>query len=145
MTQQIIGQKRQMLPTFGLRIVAPTGRQHMHMGMILTVASMGMNYGDVAPLEDLTSHFTIEVIKALHAASHHLTQQDVSVLVERRAEHGRHGQDEMSIDQTLVKRLADLTDPVVDVDFGTSQAQRRFTTHRHQMLALSTCSQRYSI
>jgi hypothetical protein len=35
----------------------------MDMGMILTVASMRVNNRDIAPLEDLTSDFTIEIIK----------------------------------------------------------------------------------
>ena len=74
MTQQVIGQKRQMLPTLGLSIIAPTGREHMHMGMILTVASMGVNHRDIASLEGFTSDFTIEIIEALHATSHQLTQ-----------------------------------------------------------------------
>jgi hypothetical protein len=60
------------------------------------------------------------------------------MLVEGRAEHRRDGQDDMSIDHPLVEDLADLAHPVVYVDFGTTQAQRRFAAHRHQMLALST-------
>jgi hypothetical protein len=105
-TQQIIGQKRQVLPTLSLSIVAPTGRQHMHMGMKLTVATMGVNHRDIAPLEDSASHFTIEIIEALRAASHELTQQRVSVLVERDAKHVWHSQDDMAVDHPLVKRFA---------------------------------------
>ena len=37
-----------------------------------------------------------------------------------------------------MEHLADLADPVVDVHFGTAQAQRRFTAHRDEMFALST-------
>src|SRR2546427_10209458 len=44
----------------------------------------------------------------------------------------------MAIDDTLVEHLADLADPVVDVHFGTAQTQRRFTAHRHTMVALAT-------
>src|SRR6188474_3202925 len=44
----------------------------------------------------------------------------------------------MSIDHPLVESLAHLALPVVHVDFGAPQAQRRFTTHGHQMLALTT-------
>ena len=135
-----------MLPTLGFRIVAPTGRQHMQvmsevgltLGMILTVASMGVNHRDIATLEGFASDLTIEVIQALPATRHQLTQQPLSILVERRAEHGRHGQDDMAVDHPLVESLADLTHPIVHVNFGTPQAQRRLTTHRHQMLALST-------
>src|SRR6516164_3749746 len=34
--------------------------------------------------------------------------------------------------------LAHLTDPVVHVDFGAAQAQRRLTAHRDEMFALAT-------
>src|SRR5215470_13324684 len=44
----------------------------------------------------------------------------------------------MAIDDTLVQHPADLADPVVDVDFGAAQAQRRFTAHGDAMGALST-------
>src|SRR5712691_7445046 len=44
----------------------------------------------------------------------------------------------MAIDDALMQHVADLADPVVDVHFGTTQAQRRFTAHRHAMCALST-------
>jgi hypothetical protein len=54
-----------MLPTLGLHIVAPTGRQHMGMGMIVTVASMRVNDRDIAPLEDLTSDFTIAILRTV--------------------------------------------------------------------------------
>src|SRR5437879_2658702 len=37
-----------------------------------------------------------------------------------------------------MQHLADLSNPIVDIDFGTSQAQRRLATHRHHMLALAT-------
>src|SRR5438132_11694572 len=44
----------------------------------------------------------------------------------------------MAIDDALMEHLADLADPVVDVHFGTAQAQRPFTAHRDAMFALST-------
>src|SRR6266852_9404414 len=44
----------------------------------------------------------------------------------------------MAIDDALMKHPADLADPVVDIHFGTTQAQRRFTAHRHAVVALST-------
>jgi hypothetical protein len=37
-----------------------------------------------------------------------------------------------------MKHLADLSDPIVDIDLGTSQAQRRLTAHGNQMLTLTT-------
>ncbi len=44
----------------------------------------------------------------------------------------------MPIDDTLMKPLADVADKVIDVDLGTSQAQRRFAAHGDEMFALST-------
>jgi hypothetical protein len=44
----------------------------------------------------------------------------------------------MAIDPALLEPLADVADPVVDVDFGAAQAQRRFTAHRHALLALAS-------
>jgi hypothetical protein len=44
----------------------------------------------------------------------------------------------VAIDDAGMQHLADLADPVVDVDFGTSQAQRRFTAHRAPVFALAT-------
>ena len=37
-----------------------------------------------------------------------------------------------------MEHLADLAHPVVNIDFGTAQAQRRFTAHRDEMFALAT-------
>src|SRR4029450_216226 len=44
----------------------------------------------------------------------------------------------MAIDDALMEHLADLAHPVVDIDFGTAQAQRRFTAHRDEMFAPAT-------
>jgi hypothetical protein len=65
-------------------------------------------------------------------------QHDRGVLVEGGAEHGRHGQDDMPIDDALMEDFTDLVGPVVCIDFGAPQAQRRLATHGHQVLALTT-------
>src|SRR4029434_1842917 len=44
----------------------------------------------------------------------------------------------MTIDDALCQHPSDLSDPVVDVYFGTPQAQRRLTTHSDAMGPLST-------
>src|SRR5688500_189860 len=106
--------------------------------MIVTIAPMCVDYRDVTILEWFAPDLAIEVIQALPPAPHQLTQQDLSVLVEGGAEHVWHRQDDMAIDHALMQGLAHLADPVVHVDFGTPQAQRRFTAHRHEMLALTT-------
>ena len=43
----------------------------------------------------------------------------------------------MPIDDALMENLTNLTDPVVHVNFGAPQAQRRFATHRYQVLPLA--------
>src|SRR6266568_7085730 len=137
-TQQRVGQVMQVFPAFSLLIIAPTGGNQMQMGMVVTIASMCMGHHDVAASERLAPDLAKEVIQALHTASHQRTQQERGVVVEGGAEHARYCQDDMSIDHPLVEDLAHLADPVVDVDFGTTQAQRRFTAHRYQMFPLYT-------
>src|SRR5215471_4079068 len=44
----------------------------------------------------------------------------------------------MTVDDALMEHPAHLADPVVDVDFGAAQAQRRLTTHSDLMGALPT-------
>ena len=99
---------------------------------------MRVEHRDGAPSERLTFDGAIEIIQALRPAAHERAQYDRRVLVEGGAEHGRHRQDDVPVDDTLVEDLTHLADPVINVDFGASQAQRRFTTHRHQVLPLAT-------
>jgi hypothetical protein len=42
------------------------------------------------------------------------------------------------VDNALMEPLAHLADKLIDVDFGTSQAQGRFTAHGDEMFALPT-------
>jgi hypothetical protein len=106
--------------------------------MLLTVSPMRVDHRDGATLERLASHLAIKIVQALHPAAHQRTQQDRGVLVESRAEHRGDRQDDVPINHALVEDPAHLADPVVHVDFRTPQAQRRFTAHRHQVLALAT-------
>src|SRR6266446_6178221 len=110
----------------------------MQVGMVLAIAAMRMEHHDVATPERLASDLTVEVIQTWCPAAHERTQHDRRVLVESRAEHGRHRQDDVPIDDPLVEDLAHLTHPVVDMDFGAPQAQRRLPAHRYQVLALAT-------
>ena len=106
--------------------------------MILPIAAMGVEHRDGAPSERLALDGAIEIIQALRSAAHERAQYDRRVLVEGRAEHRWYRQDDMPINHPLVEDSAHLADPVVDGDFGTPQAQGRFTAHRHQMLTLAT-------
>src|SRR5215831_19738222 len=119
-----------MLPARALAIIATTGGEHMEMGMVLPSAPMRVEDRDVAPRERLPLNGTIEIIQALPPTGHERAQHDRGMLVEDGAEHGRHGQDNVPIDDPLVEDLAHLTHPVVDMDFGAPQAQRRLTAHR---------------
>src|SRR2546426_8947400 len=127
-----------MLPALSLAIIPPTGGDQMQMRMILPIAPMRMEHRDVATLERLAPDVAIEIIQALHPAAHERAQYDRRVVVEGRAEHGRHRQDDVPIDHPRVEHRAHLAHPVVHVDFGTPQAQRRCAAHRHPMGALAT-------
>ena len=56
---------------------------------------------------------------------------------EGHAAHRWDRQDDGPRDHALMEDLAPLTDPVVHVDFGAPQAQRRFATHRYEALPLA--------
>src|SRR6266852_3601661 len=88
-------------------------------------------------LQRLAPDLAQELLPALDAAAHQRAQQDRSIVIERRAEHGRDREDDVTIDAPLVEDLAHLADPVVHRDFGAAQAQRRLTAHRHQVLPLA--------
>ena len=93
---------------------------------------------DGAPRERLAPDRAVEILQALRPTADKRAQQDRGIVLERRAEHGRDGQEEVAIDDALMAHLTDVADPVVDVDCGAPQAQRRLTTHRHQVLPLAT-------
>jgi hypothetical protein len=44
----------------------------------------------------------------------------------------------MPIDDAFMEHFANLSDPIVDRDLGTSQAQRRLTAHGNERFALTT-------
>src|SRR5215813_12296514 len=124
--QQVVGQVREMLPARSLGLIAPTGGEQMQMGMVLPIAAMRVEHGDVAPLEHLPLNGTVEIVEALRPAAYQRTQRDRRVLVKGRAEHRWHRQDDMPIDDAFVEDPTDLTDPVVHSDFGAAQAQGGF-------------------
>ena len=107
------------------------------MSMILAIAPMRVEARDRASSERRASHRAVEVIEALPAAAHERPQDHRRVLIKGCPEHGRDRQDNVPIDDALMERFTYLVDPVIGVDFGTPQAQGRFTTHRHQVLPLT--------
>src|SRR5262245_58903967 len=66
-TQEIVGQELEMLPALSLGIIPPTGGEQMQMGVVLPIAPMGVEHGDVAPPECLAPDVTIEIIAARHS------------------------------------------------------------------------------
>lgn len=101
------------------------------------MAHMRMEDRDGAPRERLPLDGAIEIVQALPPTAHARAQHDRGVLVEGRADHGRHGQDNMPRDATLMEDLTDLVDPVIGIDFGAPQAQRCLATHGSQVRALT--------
>ena len=115
-----------------------TGGDQMQVRVILPIAAMRVEHRDGTPLERLALDGAIEIIQALRPAAHERAQHVSRVLVEDRAKHRWHRQDDMPINHPRVEDPADLADPVVDGDFGTPQAQGRFTAPRHEVFALAT-------
>ena len=90
----------------------------MQMRMVLPIAPMGVEHRNRAPAQRLAPDRALEVIQTLCSTAHERAQHDCRVLVKGHAEHRRDRQDDVPIDDTLMKSLAHLTNPVVDVDFG---------------------------
>ncbi len=53
--QHLIEQVVQMPPLVGPLILSPTSGNDMHMGIVLTTATVGLNHHDIAPFERLTT------------------------------------------------------------------------------------------
>ena len=88
--------------------------------MLVPMAAMRVEHRDGAPLECLPLDGAGEIVEALRPAASQRTQHDRGVLGKGRAEHRRHRQDNMPIDDAFVEDLADLADPVIDIDLGTA-------------------------
>lgn len=92
------------------------------MRIVLATATVSLNYHDIAPFERLTTHPAEEVIQTANPTAHQLTQQRLRMLIKGFAEHLGHRQHNMAVDHPVMEHLADLTDPIIDVDFGAAQA-----------------------
>jgi hypothetical protein len=98
---------------------------------------MGLNHHDVAACESAATDPAEDIVQTPDPTAHEGAEHPTGVLIKRLAEQRGHGQDDMAIDDALVEHPADWTDPVIDIDFGTAQAQRRFAAHRDAMGALA--------
>src|SRR5215510_7445649 len=106
--------------------------------MLVPMAAMGVEDRDITTLERLPLDSAVKIVEALRPAAYERTQHDRGVLVKGRAEHRRHRQDDMPINDAFVEPPADLADPVVHGDFGAAQAQGGFAAHCHHVLPLTT-------
>src|SRR5712691_1761882 len=109
-----------MHPLVGLRIPPTTGGNAVQMRVVLPIAAVRLDNHDVAAFEGATTDTAIEIIQTADATTDERTQHVLRLLIKRFPEHLRHGQDNMTIDHALMEHLADLADPVVDVDFGAA-------------------------
>ena len=91
--------------------------------MLVPIAAMRVEDRDITTLERLPLDGAVKIVEALRPAAYERTQHDRGVLVKGRAEHRRHGQDDMPINDAFVENPTDLADPVVHGDFGAAQAQ----------------------
>lgn len=137
LVQHGVGQILQMHPALGLWVPPPAGGDEMEVGIVLTVATVCVQNDDVATFEPPAAELAIEIVHTADPAAHEGTQQRFGLLIERVTQHGGDGEHGVAIDDATVKHVADLTDPVVDVNFRTAQAQGGFTAHGDEVLALS--------
>src|SRR5712691_10075872 len=127
-----------MHPLVCLLIPSTTGRNDMQMRIVLAITPMRLDHDDIAALEGLAAHCTKEIVQALHPTLHERTEQRFSMLIKWCSQDIRHGEDNMPIDDPVMEHLTNLRDPIVDIDLGTSQTQRRLTAHGNAMFPLTT-------
>ena len=119
---QRVGQVLHGLPALSLAILAPTGGEQRQRRRVLAMAPMRVQHREVSPPERLVPDRPRAVLQTLHPAAHQGAQQEHGMVVEGRAQHGRHRQDDRPIAPPRMEDLTPLAHPVVDVDFGTPQA-----------------------
>src|ERR1044072_7505041 len=117
--EQRVGQILEMLPAGALGIIAPTGGEHMEMGMVLAITPVRMEDHNIAALEWLAFDGAVEIIQALDSTAHERTQHNRRMLVEGGAEHRRHRENDVPIDDPFMEDLTHLTHPGIDMDLGT--------------------------
>src|SRR6266849_3852546 len=127
-----------MHPLLSLLMPSATGGNDVEMRIVLAIATMGLHHDAVAALELLLSYGAEKIIQAPDTTSHPSTEQRIGVLIKWGSQDIRDGQNDVTIDHPFMEHLTDLSDPVVDIDFGASQTERGLTAHRHEVFALAT-------
>src|SRR5947199_3472434 len=120
LVQHWIGQIAYMHPLLGLLIPSSARRNDMQMRVVLAIASMCLDHDNVTALEGLATHRAKEIVQAFHPTLHEGTEQHVGVLIKRRSQYIRHGQDNMPIDDTFMEHLPNLSHPIIHIDLGAS-------------------------
>src|SRR5215831_6847138 len=127
-----------MHPLVCLRIPSTAGRNDMQMRVVLAITPMGLDHDDIAALEGFATHCTKENVQAFHSALHERTEQRFGMLIKWCSQDIRHSEDNMPIDDPVMEHLPNLSNPIIDIDLGTSQTQRRLTAHGNTMFSLTT-------
>ena len=110
----------------------------MQRGVVLAVAARGRHDHDGATCERLATETAPDIIQTADATAHERTPHVFRRLIQRVSQPRGHGQDDRAREDARMQHRADLAAPVVDVDVRASEAQRRFTAHRHAVCALPT-------
>ena len=87
--------------------------------MLVPIAAMGVEDGNIPAGEGFPLHGAIEIIQALGSTAHQSATDARRVLVEGSPEQRRHRQDDVPIDNALVQDFAHLADPVIRINLGT--------------------------
>ena len=122
----------------GRLIPSTAGRNARQMRGVLAMTPRGLDHDERAALEGLPAPRTQEIVQALHPTRHARTAPRFGMLIPWWSHDSRHGEDHRPIDDPVMEPLPNLSDPMVDRDLGTSQAQRRLTAHGHAMCPVPT-------
>ena len=127
-----------MHPLVGLRIPSTPGRHAMPMRMVLAMTPMRLDHDTRATPEGLAAPWTKESVPAVHSARPARTEPRFGMRIKGWSQDIRHGEDTMPIDDPVMEPLPNLSPPLVDLDPGTSQTQRRLPAPGNTMFALTT-------
>src|SRR4029453_5199972 len=112
-----------MEPLLGLWIPAASRGHAVQCRVERPMTAMRLEHHEIAALHGAATDPTEDILQAPHPTTHERTQHRFCLRIKRFPEALRHGQDDMSVDDTFMEHLAHLADPVVDVDFGAPSAQ----------------------
>jgi hypothetical protein len=127
-----------MVPLLGRGLPSTTGRNAMQMRGVLAIAPRRLDDPDVTALQGAPPAPAETSSHTLEATAHAGTQPRAAVVIKCGPSQRGPGQDTRAIEEALLEPRAALTDPVIHLDVGAAQAQRRLAAHRDAMGALAT-------